>query len=46
MKNTKQTKQKKKINKLDIRKIDKALRGRLEDNGISREWMKRHLVVI
>jgi len=46
MKNTKQTKQKKKINKLDIRKIEKALRERLEDNGISKEWMKRHLVVI
>jgi hypothetical protein len=46
MKNTKQTKQKKKIYKLDIKKIDKALRGRLEYNGISREWMKRHLVVI
>jgi 3-oxoacyl-[acyl-carrier-protein] synthase III len=46
MKNTKQTKQKKKINKLDIRKIYKALRVRLEDNGISKEWMKRHLIVI
>jgi len=46
MKKTKQGKQKKKINKLDIKKIDKALRGRLEDNGISKEWMKRHLIVI
>jgi len=46
MKNTKQAKHKKKINKLDIKKIDKALRGRLEDNGISKEWIKHHLVVI
>ncbi len=46
MKNTKQ-KNKDKVNtKLDIKKIDKVMRSHLEDKGISKEWLKRHLVVM
>lgn len=45
MKNTKQKNQKK-IKKLDIKKIDKTMRSHLEEKGISKEWLKRHLVVI
>lgn len=46
MKNTKQTKKEKVGSKLDIKKIDKAMRSHLEERGISKEWLKRHLVVI
>jgi hypothetical protein len=45
MKNTKQ-KNREKIKKLDIKKIDKAMRSHLEGKGISKEWLNRHLVVI
>lgn len=46
MKNTKQNKKDKVNSKLDIKKIDKAMRLRLEEKGISKEWLKRHLIVI
>ena len=46
MKNTKQTKKEKVGSKLDIKKIDKTMRSHLEGKGISKEWLKLHLVVI
>ena len=46
MKNIKQGNKNKAGNKLDIKKIDKVMRSKLEEKGISKEWLKRHLVVI
>lgn len=34
------------ISKPIVKRLDKAIRDKLTERGISREWMKKHLVII